>query len=43
MHGASIGAAGTGPGPGPLGNRAPRARRSLYVMLTMTMLIGQVQ
>ena len=42
MHGASIGTAGTAFTPGRVGNRAPRARRSLYMMLTMTMLIGQV-
>ena len=34
MHGASIGTAG---------NRAPGVRRSLYVVLTMTTLIGQVR
>ena len=43
MHGASIGTAGTCLRAGPSGNRAPGVRRSLYVMLTMTILIGQVR
>ena len=42
MHGASIGNRGNIPGgPGP-GNRAPHMWRSLYVVLTMTILIGLV-
>ena len=43
MHGASIGTAGNVPSRlGRVGNRTPGARRSLYIVLTMTMLIGQV-
>jgi len=43
MHGASIGTAATCPEHGPPGNRAPGVRRSLYVPLTMTTLIGRVR
>ena len=44
MHGASLGTAGNVPSHlGRVGNRAPGARRSLDIVLTMTMLIGQVR
>jgi hypothetical protein len=44
MHGASLGTAGNVPPRlGRVGNRAPGARRSLYVALTMTMRNGQVR
>ena len=43
MHGASIETAGTCLRAWAGGNRAPGARRSLYVALTMTILTGQAR